>query len=88
MWHHVYYIQTEDQLHWYVGVTNNLQRRLYEHNNGLSKHTSKYIQWQQWELMMYFSFKDRTLADKFEVYLKSQSGREFAKRHFKLFQDM
>jgi predicted GIY-YIG superfamily endonuclease len=82
MFHYVYYLQTEDSCHWYVGVTNNLKRRLFEHNNGLSRHTSKYLQHQKWKLMSYFAFPDRRIAEEFEDYLKSQSGREFAKKHF------
>ena len=80
--YYVYYIQTEDKLHWYVGITSNLKRRLSEHNNGLSKHTSKFIEWQSWNLMMYTAFKDKKLALNFEQYLKSHSGRAFAKKHY------
>jgi hypothetical protein len=32
--------------------------------------------------MAYLAFSDYEKADKFEAYLKSGSGRAFAKRHF------
>jgi hypothetical protein len=35
-----------------------------------------------WKLECYFAFGCETLARDFEKYLKSGSGRAFAKRHF------
>jgi hypothetical protein len=35
-----------------------------------------------WALQTYFGFSDSAKADKFEQYLKSGSGRAFAKKHF------
>ncbi|MCF7844315.1 MAG: GIY-YIG nuclease family protein [Kiritimatiellales bacterium] len=65
--------------HWYVGITNDLQRRLNEHNKGDSIHTNKY---KPWIIKNYIAFKDRAKAEAFEQYLKTQSGRSFVKRHF------
>jgi len=79
MWHYVYSLQTTDKKHWYVGVTNNLQRRLQEHNSGHSIHTNKYADWQ---LVSFTGFQNRKRAEEFENYLKTQSGRAFSKRHF------
>lgn len=63
----------------YVGYTTNLDERLKTHNSGGSPHTAKY---QPWELVMYLTFFDETKAKAFEAYLKSQSGRAFAKKRF------
>lgn len=64
---------------YYVGTTTELKRRLSQHNAGESIHTNKYL---PWELIEYFAFSDHQKADKFEAYLKTASGRSFAKKHF------
>jgi predicted GIY-YIG superfamily endonuclease len=53
--------------------------RLKEHNAGEAFHTAKF---KPWILKTYFAFLDRMKAYAFEKYLKSGSGRTFAKRHF------
>lgn len=63
----------------YIGHTADLKVRLKEHNAGKCKHTSKYA---PWTLQCYFAFESESLARNFETYLKSGSGRAFAKRHF------
>ena len=76
--HYVYILESADQQHWYVGKTNNLQRRLAEHNDGKSPHTSKFS---TWKLKSFIGFDDRNRAEAFEQYLKSHSGRAFTKKH-------
>lgn len=63
----------------YVGYTINLAKRLACHNTGGSIHTKKN---KPWELVTCIAFKNITCAKKFEKYLKSQSGRAFAEKHF------
>jgi len=63
----------------YVGATADLKRRLPEHNAGKSTHTAKF---RPWELVWYCAFPDKYRALEFEKYLKSHSGRAFAKKHF------
>ena len=63
----------------YVGCTIDLKSRLAQHNRSESPHTSKFA---PWTLVGYIAFSDHAKADKFEAYLKSGSGRAFAKRHF------
>ena len=58
----------------YVGYTTDLKKRLIEHNDGLSLHTSKYT---PWELIVYLGFKYEHKAIEFEKYLKSGSGTVF-----------
>ena len=62
----------------YVGSTSNLKKRFAEHNAGKSRHTNKF---KPWELLAYIALSDKTLADRFERYLKTGSGRAFAVRH-------
>lgn len=61
----------------YVGATSDLKRRLQEHNDGKSLHTSKFG---PWRVVTYVAFSDRMKAEAFERYLKSGSGHAFAKR--------
>lgn len=77
---YVYMLQSEIQPDkYYVGCTEDLKRRFEEHNNGQSAHTKKF---KPWQLFGYIAFTDHEKADNFETYLKSGSGRAFAKRHF------
>jgi putative endonuclease len=62
----------------YIGSTSDLRRRLNEHNAGKSTHTSKF---KPWDLLAYVALPEKHLAEKFESYLKSGSGRAFAKSH-------
>jgi hypothetical protein len=52
---------------------------LTKHNNGEVLHTSKY---KPWFVKNFIAFIDRDKAVAFEKYLKSHSGRAFAKKHF------
>jgi len=76
--HYVYLIRStsyHDQT--YIGLTSDLKVRLKKHNEGGSPHTRKY---KPWKLVTYMAFSTREQAAAFEQYLKSGSGRAFAKR--------
>jgi putative endonuclease len=60
----------------YVGVTDDLRSRLQKHNAGDVSHTSKF---RPWRIKTYIAFSDEYRALAFERYLKSGSGRAFAK---------
>ena len=62
---------------YYVGVTQDLRSRLQKHNAGDVSHTSKFL---PWEIKTYIAFTDEKQASAFEKYLKSASGRAFAKK--------
>jgi len=61
----------------YTGFTHNLDTRLVKHNSGSVKHTAKF---RPWRLKTYVAFSDQQKALNFEKYLKSGSGRAFAKK--------
>ncbi|MGH6911042.1 MAG: GIY-YIG nuclease family protein [Phenylobacterium sp.] len=61
----------------YVGVTGDLKSRLQRHNSGQVSHTSKYM---PWSVKTYLGFSDHVQAVAFEKYLKTASGRAFAKK--------
>jgi putative endonuclease len=75
---YVYILQSENNAgHFYVGFTEDLQTRLKTHNAGHVPHTSKY---RPWRIKTAIAFTDREQALEFERYLKSSSGRAFAKK--------
>ena len=61
----------------YVGFTENLRTRLKIHNSGQVPHTAKFC---PWKIKTAVAFADRQRAIEFERYLKSSSGRAFAKK--------
>jgi putative endonuclease len=63
----------------YVGLTSNLTRRLEWHNAGENVHTARN---RPWSIVVLLEFPTEQKARQFERYLKSGSGRAFAKRHF------
>lgn len=64
----------------YLGSTSDLKKRLADHNAGKSIHTNKF---KPWTLEAYVALPHKELADKFEKYLKSGSGRAFTARHLR-----
>jgi len=75
---YVYILESLDSRHFYVGITDDLRARLRKHNAGEVPHTSKFG---PWKIRTYVSFSDEKQAISFEKYLKSGSGRAFAKKH-------
>jgi len=76
----VYLLQSlRDESRYYVGSTDHLPLRIAEHNSGSSVHTAKF---RPWRLVVSVHFEEPHKAFAFERYLKSGSGRGFAKRHF------
>jgi len=63
----------------HTGLTADLPGRLQTHNEGGVPHTRKF---RPWEIDAAFAFRSREKAAAFEAYLKTGSGREFARRHF------
>ena len=74
---YVYILEIHDSEHFYVGITDDLRVRLTKHNAGEVTHTSKY---KPWRIKTYVAFSDEERAFEFEKYLKSASGRAFAKK--------
>ena len=59
-----------------MGMTEDLSRRIREHNGGKTKSTKGY---RPWDLFFYEEFEERTEARKREKYLKSGVGKEYIK---------
>ena len=74
---YVYILQNEIEVgRFYTGLTDHLRKRLKSHNSGRVIHTTK---WRPWRLKTYVAFSDRRRAAQLERYLKSASGRAFAR---------
>jgi len=81
--YYVYFIRSHsDPKQIYVGATADLKLRIADHNAGKSPHTSKFV---PWELEFYVAFPEKHTAYEFEKYLKSHSGRAFAKKRLMKF---
>jgi predicted GIY-YIG superfamily endonuclease len=80
MYYYVYILQSvKYQENHYTGLTTDIKKRIVKHNNGDVPYTSKY---KPWILQTAISFREKDKALAFEKYLKSHSGRAFAKKHF------
>jgi putative endonuclease len=76
--HYVYMLRSaEVDGHFYVGVAEDLRARLAKHNAREVSHTAKYA---PWVIKTYIAFSDKAQAFAFEKYLKTGSGRAFAKK--------
>lgn len=73
---YVYILEGVETERFYVGVTSDLRARIAKHNAG-EVHTSKY---RPWKIKTYVAFSNSERAIDFEKYLKSGSGRAFAKK--------
>jgi len=70
---------THEDPTFYVGLTSDVGTRLAEHNAGRCPHTATH---RPWRLHVVMAFPDERRAGAFEQYLKSSTGRAFAKRYF------
>ncbi len=76
---YVYILESESCLgKFYTGFTTDLKTRLKKHNNDTSGYTAKF---RPWIISWYCAFNNEKNARKFELYLKTGSGRAFIKRH-------
>ena len=72
----VYAIKSLSRNYIYVGLTENLSRRLKQHNSGQNKTTKPYL---PFKLIYKETTIDRISARKREKYLKSGIGKEYLK---------
>ena len=80
MWY-VYLLQNK-QGRWYIGSTNNIQKRILSHNTGKNQATTHWIPWK----LIYCEISvNRDDARAREKYLKSGMGRKYLKNRLKFF---
>ena len=72
-----YILQSLKDNTFYIGSSNDLNKRILEHNSGMSKYTSKKI---PWKLVYYEKFVTLSEAKKRENFLKKQKNKNFYNR--------
>ncbi len=79
-WYYTYVLESEIDKSWYIGFTENIERRLFEHNSGKSITTKKKM---PWTIIYYEACKTKEDASARERYLKSGMGRRYLKNRLK-----
>ena len=74
----VYLLRSQSTNRPYFGLTSDITARLAVHNTGGNKSTARF---RPWVLVTFIQFSDESTAARFEQFLKSGSGRAFAKQH-------
>jgi putative endonuclease len=77
---YVYCLKSKNTDKLYFGFTNDLKRRLGEHNSGLNFSTKPYI---PWELIYYEACTNEIDAKRREKYMKTTQGRRMFERRLK-----
>jgi putative endonuclease len=78
---YVYAIVSQKRNYIYIGLTNNLNRRFSEHNQGYNKTTKPYL---PFKLIFSEKYPTRIEARKREKYLKSGYGKKWIKNNFEV----
>ena len=74
--YYVYAIKSKNRSYIYVGISNNPERRILQHNKGYNKTTKSY---RPFDCILVEKYNSRKDARKREKYLKSGCGKEFLK---------
>lgn len=69
----LYILYSKNHIKTYTGISNDLQRRINEHNAGRSKFTKKFM---PWKLIYSECLSNRQQAREREKYFKSAAGRK------------
>jgi len=77
--YYVYVLKSTTRNYLYVGLTNNVERRLKEHNAGYNKTTKPYF---PFTLLLVEQYPLRSVARSREKYLKSGIGKEFIRNNY------
>jgi putative endonuclease len=74
---YVYLIKSISHGHLYVGMTQDVEKRILEHNRGKSTYTKSFM---PWELIYTEKLGTRVEARKREKYLKSTAGKNYLRK--------
>ncbi len=75
--YYVYAIESLNRKYIYIGITNDIDKRVKQHNTGKNKTTKPYLPFQ---ILFTEEYKTRIDARKREKYLKSGCGKEYVKK--------
>ena len=70
------YVLKNESKYTYTGYTSDLEKRIWEHNNRITKSTRK---GRNWKVVYTKKFETKKEALKYELFLKSGNGRELLK---------
>lgn len=79
---YTYLLRSKNNKQWYTGSTNDLRKRLKEHNDGKSNYTKKYI---PYEIIYYEACVNEQDARTREKYLKTGMGKRYLKNRLRRF---
>jgi putative endonuclease len=80
--YYVYVLRSKKTNQWYTGYTEDLRKRLKEHNDGKSKYTKKRG---PYELIYYESYKNKDDARSRELQIKSGTGKAYLRKRLNRF---
>ena len=80
--YYTYIIESITNQRWYIGHTNDIDRRLSEHNSGQNKSTKRKG---PWKLIFLSSFNNNLDANKFELKLKKLRNKKFIEDEYSEF---
>ncbi len=80
--YYTYIIESKINGRWYIGHTNNLQRRLEEHNSDENKSTKAKG---PWKIIFLREFNSNLDANKFELKLKKLRNKNFIRKDYSEF---
>ena len=75
----VYILQSTVKNYIYVGITDNIDRRLFQHNHGLNPTTKPYT---PFLLIHSEHFETRQAAREKEKYFKTSAGKRFIRKYY------
>ena len=74
--YYTYVIYTKIGNHFYYGYTEDLKKRISDHQKGKSRYTKRYV---DWKLIYYEACLNKKDAKRRELYLKTTEGRRMIK---------
>lgn len=80
MFSYVYVLESLKHKDLYVGYTNDLNKRIKEHNRGLVFSTKPYL---PWRIIFFEAYRNEKDAKRREKYLKTSQGGRLLKRMLK-----
>lgn len=75
--YYFYILQSQTDNRLYKGITEDLRKRVKDHNSGRVKSTKLY---RPWKLIYYEAHRNKTLARKAELFYKTKQGRRQLKK--------
>ena len=81
---YVYILHSQKDHKLYTGFTNNIKRRVIEHNSGKVESTKLR---RPLKLIYYEAYIEKSDAENREIFLKSGSGKRYLKKQLKIYFD-